>query len=325
MDFTIFSGRKLKIYTLAALGFFLVGCSSSGIKNIDSKLTNPTYVKEQLSQQDTVENELEVPAKSFKDNDSSAPLPSKQRHSLNNYGWETHSENDIVFKGVINKEVSSIDYQRFYLDDKYVDRINLTSELLFLYNRDNVTDKADHVFSTIVEYFGPLLKKQYIYIVGHTDSDGTAEYNIGLSARRAASIVKLFGDHSLPNEKISVIPAGMHMPISPNDTKENKSKNRRVEIYISPWQDMPLQLIREAICPDDACSYAILTILGVNRDFNLSSSVRVAGLPQTIMPMQRYAVERNLSKAQISRKTKEMPVVIRNAVIKPQIRKVRSF
>lgn len=71
-----------------------------------------------------------------------------------------------------------------------------------------------------------------IMLTGHTDSSGTTEYNEDLGLKRAeeykAHLISLGVDES----KINVQSKGETMPLKPNDTKENRKMNRRVEIHI---------------------------------------------------------------------------------------------
>ena len=67
-------------------------------------------------------------------------------------------------------------------------------------------------------------------IQGHTDSDGSAAYNLELSQRRAESVrnyLLLFG---VAPSRLEATGYGEKMPMAPNDTPENKAKNRRVEL-----------------------------------------------------------------------------------------------
>jgi len=68
-------------------------------------------------------------------------------------------------------------------------------------------------------------------IVGHTDNQGTADYNLDLSRRRAASVVTaLTGQYAIAGERLSSEGAGLTQPVAPNDTEEGRAKNRRVEL-----------------------------------------------------------------------------------------------
>lgn len=69
-----------------------------------------------------------------------------------------------------------------------------------------------------------------IKIVGHTDSDGDDTKNLELSQRRAISVKNaLSNDFGISAERLQTDGAGKNMPLVPNTTAEQKSKNRRVE------------------------------------------------------------------------------------------------
>lgn len=69
-----------------------------------------------------------------------------------------------------------------------------------------------------------------IKIVGHTDSDGDDASNMDLSKRRAANVKEaLVKDFAIDANRIETDGLGESQPIGPNDSVENKAKNRRVE------------------------------------------------------------------------------------------------
>lgn len=74
-----------------------------------------------------------------------------------------------------------------------------------------------------------------LQIDGHTDSVGTEEYNLKLSERRANSVKDFFISNGISPDRLKVIPHGELDPAVPNETRENRAKNRRVEFGI---QDM---------------------------------------------------------------------------------------
>jgi chemotaxis protein MotB len=77
-----------------------------------------------------------------------------------------------------------------------------------------------------------------IRIEGHTDNVpiSTVKYesNWDLSMARALSIVKFFVENDFfPPDQLQAMGYGEFRPIAPNDTDENKRKNRRVEIRLT--------------------------------------------------------------------------------------------
>jgi outer membrane protein OmpA-like peptidoglycan-associated protein len=71
-----------------------------------------------------------------------------------------------------------------------------------------------------------------IEISAHTDDIGSNEYNLRLSDKRAASIVKFLVDNNIKRNRVIFKGYGELHPIVPNDSDENRAKNRRVEIKI---------------------------------------------------------------------------------------------
>jgi outer membrane protein OmpA-like peptidoglycan-associated protein len=87
----------------------------------------------------------------------------------------------------------------------------------------------NQVASTLAEF-----PKTYIDVYGHTDSDGTDEYNQALSERRARSVADYLNLHGVQSARIATRGFGETQPIATNSTPEGKAQNRRVEIKIVP-------------------------------------------------------------------------------------------
>jgi OOP family OmpA-OmpF porin len=70
-------------------------------------------------------------------------------------------------------------------------------------------------------------------IEGHTCNIGTEEYNMGLSRRRAESVMKHMVDSGIDPARLKAVGYGESMPIADNNTREGRERNRRVEAEIS--------------------------------------------------------------------------------------------
>jgi outer membrane protein OmpA-like peptidoglycan-associated protein len=66
-------------------------------------------------------------------------------------------------------------------------------------------------------------------VIGHTDGDGSDQYNLDLSKRRAKAIQEFFESVGLPEHRIVIDFRGKREPIAPNNTPEGKQLNRRVD------------------------------------------------------------------------------------------------
>ena len=81
-------------------------------------------------------------------------------------------------------------------------------------------------------------KDKLIKVEGHTDTDPilySKKYptNWELSAIRATNVLRyLVEEENIEGNRISSSGYSYYRPIAPNDTRENKAKNRRVDIVI---------------------------------------------------------------------------------------------
>ena len=76
-----------------------------------------------------------------------------------------------------------------------------------------------------------------VLVEGHTDDrpiiGGKFRSNWELSAARAFSVIRYFiEEENIKPERLSAVGYGEHRPLYPNDTEENRAKNRRIEINI---------------------------------------------------------------------------------------------
>jgi outer membrane protein OmpA-like peptidoglycan-associated protein len=98
------------------------------------------------------------------------------------------------------------------------------------------TDKAElkPESSPSLEEIGKLLKAQpelKVYVVGHTDNAGGFDHNMGLSQRRATSVVnRLVQSYGIAPGRLKPVGAGLIAPVASNDDDAGRAKNRRVEI-----------------------------------------------------------------------------------------------
>ncbi len=68
-----------------------------------------------------------------------------------------------------------------------------------------------------------------LVINGHTDNNGSMEYNIDLSAKRAESVKAYLVSKGIPPERIQCYGLGKTKPLINENDKESQKKNRRVE------------------------------------------------------------------------------------------------
>ena len=83
------------------------------------------------------------------------------------------------------------------------------------------------------------LSPSAVVIEGHTDSVGNAETNKRLSVERADAVAKFFeSDTSFAGKRFDTAGFGFSKPLTSNKTAEGRAQNRRVDIVITPSQQL---------------------------------------------------------------------------------------
>ena len=98
-------------------------------------------------------------------------------------------------------------------------------------------DKAGINYSsypTLIDMSMLLLKnsKMYLHISGFSSSEGSAEYNLGLSARRAKAVQNFFIERGVDKSRLILDYFGEARPLNNNENELEKAKNRRVEFSL---------------------------------------------------------------------------------------------
>jgi len=80
-------------------------------------------------------------------------------------------------------------------------------------------------------------RPNHIRVEGHTDdrpiSTAIFPSNWELSSARATSVVRYLSDsHGIAPDRISALGYGEYRPIKPNNSVENRAKNRRVDVVV---------------------------------------------------------------------------------------------
>ncbi len=112
--------------------------------------------------------------------------------------------------------------------------ISLPSSLLFDSGSASIKPEAIDALTKISEKLKEIPGK--IKIEGHTDnvpiSSSIYKSNWELSSARASSVLHFLLERGLSPDRFSIAGYGEYRPIAPNDTEEDRAKNRRVELII---------------------------------------------------------------------------------------------
>ncbi len=103
--------------------------------------------------------------------------------------------------------------------------------IYFDVNKDTIKKKSLPILRSAVKVLKDFPDTR-VEISGHTDSDGSREYNIDLSKRRAESVKKFLSDNGINGSRIETIGYGPDKPIADNKSRKGKAKNRRIEFRL---------------------------------------------------------------------------------------------
>lgn len=112
-------------------------------------------------------------------------------------------------------------------------KLLLTAPILFDSGRAEIRPEAQGILDSIAGMLAELDNE--IIVEGHTDSvpvSGLFASNWELSGARANAVVSLLIAKGLAPQRLTATGYGEHRPVAPNDTPENRSHNRRIEISL---------------------------------------------------------------------------------------------
>ncbi len=187
-----------------------------------------------------VENNLTVLSKNTRDN-LNATLAKVSAEDL--AGAKTLKDSmDLAISYKLKKSINETDLNEDIninvSIDKTVVMISVADSLLFKSGSYRINSKANDFLQKLAE----VIKSEPsidVMIEGHTDSKtihtAGIEDNWDLSVKRSTAIVRLLQNKYEVNPS-QLIPAGRssYVPLTDNDTKENRARNRRTNIILMP-------------------------------------------------------------------------------------------
>lgn len=104
----------------------------------------------------------------------------------------------------------------------------------------NQTELLDNAYKYL-EPFKRYLKEPDMYrllVVMHTDNTGSEEYREKITELRAEAVADWFDNSGVDTEYLFPFAMSDDIPLVPNDSFVNREKNRRLEIYLVPGENM---------------------------------------------------------------------------------------
>jgi outer membrane protein OmpA-like peptidoglycan-associated protein len=111
--------------------------------------------------------------------------------------------------------------------------LNMPSAITFDTDQAEVKPQFHQVLSSVAIVLAEF-NRTIVDVTGHTDADGSGDYNQDLSERRAGSVANYLVAQGNNYRRFQVLGMGETQPVAANTTADGKSRNRRVEIQIVP-------------------------------------------------------------------------------------------
>jgi len=232
---------RILLLTLAVVG--LGGCVSTG--TYDAKVAElEACQNERLKTQEQSKSELDEQFAALRQLESDLEDKARDIESCRKAADAAREYSDKLkqreadLRNKLQKELSDKDVTISRLKDQL--SVQVLDKILFKTGRADIQPAGQ----AVLEKLANVLKEtdDMIRVEGHTDNvpigAGLKEKyfsNWELSGARAASVVRFFqhGVAKIDPLRLEPVGFGEYRPVAPNDTAENKQRNRRVEIILT--------------------------------------------------------------------------------------------
>jgi outer membrane protein OmpA-like peptidoglycan-associated protein len=141
--------------------------------------------------------------------------------------------------GELDPDPERIGCPRYIRRAKGSDEIEVLKRIEFEFDKSTILPESFPILDEVVSLLqaNPTIKR--MSIEGHTDNQGTPEYNQRLSDDRAHSVLDYMVKKGIPEGRLTAKGYGLTKPRATNDTDEGRQQNRRVEFHIIEQTDAP--------------------------------------------------------------------------------------
>jgi outer membrane protein OmpA-like peptidoglycan-associated protein len=159
-----------------------------------------------------------------------------QRSQADSARAEAQAANSAAELAASTAEQRAAEYQKQIdaLQAKVTERglVLTLGDVLFATGRAELMAGASTNLNKLVSFLGKYPERTAA-IEGYTDSVGSADYNQGLSERRADAVRSYLIAQGIDSARLSATGKGARSPVAGNDTAEGRQQNRRVEVIIN--------------------------------------------------------------------------------------------
>jgi len=135
--------------------------------------------------------------------------------------------------GEMSSDPEKIGCPRYIRRIKGSNEIEVLKRIEFEFDRSTILPVSFPILDEVVSLLQANPTIKHVVIEGHTDNQGTPEYNQKLSDERAQSVMTYLGSKGIAAGRMSSKGFGLTRPRATNDTDEGRQRNRRVEFHIT--------------------------------------------------------------------------------------------
>jgi outer membrane protein OmpA-like peptidoglycan-associated protein len=130
-----------------------------------------------------------------------------------------------------NKSELANKLKDYFNKDMWANEPKNFKTIYFEFNKSNLTPLYVSELKTLTSYLREHPETK-IEIAGHGDNRGSWQTNVNLSNKRAKEVYKFLVANKISTDRMFYYGKGSAVPTVTNDSEENRSKNRRAEVFI---------------------------------------------------------------------------------------------
>ena len=132
--------------------------------------------------------------------------------------------------------------------------VNLPDATFFSPDSVELTMHGKVTLAKVAAQLRPL--PHYVEVQGHTDDlppptalAANHPSNWDVAAARASAVVRQLVAHGIAPERIRAVSYGDSRPLAPNDTEADRARNRRIEVRLLPFTQVPARPLASSLAP----------------------------------------------------------------------------
>jgi outer membrane protein OmpA-like peptidoglycan-associated protein len=111
-------------------------------------------------------------------------------------------------------------------------QLELKQTVQFARNKTSIEPQSMFLMDQVAEALKAHTELEHVVVEGHSDDLGSRALNLRISQGRAEAVVLALVERGVARRRLEARGIGPDRPLMPNDSDENRERNRRVELHI---------------------------------------------------------------------------------------------